>query len=366
MNIALLGLGVVGQGVYDIITNDIEGVTVTYVLELDANKTKGISCAVQSFDTIIEDNTVDCVIELIGGTTVAYQFVIRALRAGKHVITANKALISKYFKELTELATYHNVSLRYEASVGGAINIIDPLNTIKRINKINKVEGIINGSTNFILSKIFLEDYSLEQAIIEATSLGYIETGTTDDMDGLDLLRKINILSMISFEQYVEESSIGIIPLTDLTEEFYSFVKSKNLVIKYIATAMTLDNELSIHLEPVILSENHNYSAINYEDNIISVYGQYHKKQSFIGQGAGRYPTASAVLYDVLKIKEDSYIDTTYNNTYTINNDIEKHRYLILKKDVFIKTEPMTLTDIINNREIHAVARIGVDAYEKI
>ena len=198
MNICIIGLGVVGRGVYDILTNDNLDINVKYVLEIDPDKTKGIPCVLSSYDIALKDESLECVVELIGGKTKAYDFVKQALLAKKHVVTANKALISAYFEELTELAKQNNVQLRYEASVGGAINIIDPLMTISRLNKICKIQGIINGSTNFILSKIFIEDYNLDKALEEALSLGYIETGSTDDLDGLDLMRKINILSMIS------------------------------------------------------------------------------------------------------------------------------------------------------------------------
>lgn len=366
MKVAILGLGVVGKGVYDIITNDITDVSVTYVLELDEEKTKGLDCVAESFQQVIEDKEVDCIIELIGGTGIAYTFVTKALAAGKNVVTANKALISKHFEELTTLASKHKVTIRYEASVGGAINVIDPLYTIKRINKINKIEGIMNGSTNFILSKIFIDNYSLEKALEEATNLGYIETGTTDDLEGLDLLRKINILSMISYEQYIKESSIARIPLTVLTEEFYSYVKNKGLVIKYIATSQKVNNEISIHLEPVIFKSDNTLSTINYEENMITLYGVYHLKQSFIGQGAGRFPTASAVIYDVLKIKDNSIVEGNYNNTCIINNKLEKHHYLVQKNNSFTKTELMTISDVINDDTIEVVARIGEGAYETL
>lgn len=364
MDVAIIGLGVVGKGVYDIITNDLTDISVKYVLELDEDKTRGINCVAESFNQILEDDTVSTVIELIGGTGIAYKFVKEALTSGKNVVTANKALISKHFKELHNIASISNVSLRYEASVGGAINIIDPLLSISEINKINKIEGIINGSTNFILSKIFKEDASLIEALNEATNLGYIETGSTDDLEGLDLLRKINILSMISYKEYINESDILRIPLSDLTEEFYSYVKSKGLLIKYIATSDKQNNEVSIHLEPVIITKENEYNFVNYEDNIITLYGEYHLKQSFKGQGAGRYPTASAVVYDLLKQKEELPKQLLYKTESKINNDISKYHFLIIQNNEFIVSDLKSMSEIVNSKDIKVVARIGSDAYE--
>lgn len=366
MNVAIVGLGVVGRGVYDIITNDLTDITVRYVVELDKEKTKGLSCVADSYLQVLEDKEVDCIIELIGGTTVAYRFVKEALLAGKHVVTANKALLSKHFEELTVLANTNKVYLKYEASVGGAINILDPLNTITRVNKINKIEGIINGSTNFVLSKIFIDDCSLSAALTEATHLGYIETGTTDDMEGLDLLRKINILSMLSYHQYIDESDIVRVPLTTLTNEFYSHVKSCGLSIKYVATSVKVGNEISIQLEPVIIGKDSIYSSVNYEDNIITIYGEYHAKQSFIGQGAGRFPTAQAVVYDVLKINDKDNVTQVYSNKYTINNELYKNHYLVLKNNTFIKINNISLKEILSDESITAVARMGEGTYEAL
>ena len=166
MKVAILGLGVVGRGVYDILANDFKDITVKYIFDKDDNKTKDVKhLLAESYEQIINDREVEVVIELIGGKNVAYDFIVKAIKNHKNVVTANKALISERFKELNELAKKYNVKLLYEASVAGAVILIDPLKKIREINQINKIEGILNGSTNYILSKVFLEGVELKEAI---------------------------------------------------------------------------------------------------------------------------------------------------------------------------------------------------------
>jgi homoserine dehydrogenase len=258
------------------------------------------------------------------------------------------------------------VVLAYEASVGGAINILDPLKTISKINKIHKIEGIINGSTNFILSKIFLDDYTLNQALLEANELGYIETNSTDDLDGLDLMRKINILSMISYQQYINEDDISVVPLSSLTTEFIEYIKNHNLIIKYLATSKRINNRIIIHLEPVVFDSNSIYSKINYEDNIISIFGEYHQKQSFIGQGAGRYPTASAVVYDLLKINDNCNNTYNYKNNLIIDNNYCKYYFLVQAGDRIFKSDLLSIKEVLSDKSIKCLARISEALYEKI
>ena len=175
---------------------------------------------------------------------------------------------------------------------------------MRTANPIHTISGIINGSTNFVLTKIFNDGLSLKDALNKAFDLGYLETGSTDDMDGLDLLRKINILSMLSYQTYIDEKAILNMPLSRVSETFITYVKSKGYVLKYIAYSHRENEHITIYVSPMIIKPSHLYNHIQNEYNIIEILGSYHEKQSFIGQGAGRYPTASAVVYDILHLKD--------------------------------------------------------------
>lgn len=305
MKVALLGFGTVGKGVYDILKHEFKDVYVKHVLVKHQDKHQDIKALLaDTIDEIVNDQDIDVVIEMIGGMDEAYQYVKAALLHHKHVITANKALISAYYRELTELAEKQGVKLMFEASVGAGIHIVTPLKTISKFNHIHKIEGIMSGSTNYILSKIFLEDQSLDQALKEAKNLGYIEEDPKDDLEGFDLLRKIHILSMIGYHMDIDPKTIIRKPLSALTQKQIDDAKAKNLVIKYVASSEKIKDEVFIKVEPLALEKSHPFTKINYEENIITLYGKYHQKQTFIGQGAGRYPTASAIISDLLEIKK--------------------------------------------------------------
>ncbi len=360
MNVAILGFGTVGKGVYDIINNGFPDISIKAILVKNPNKHLEISnLLVSDIYSIVEDDSIDVVIEVIGGKDSAYDYVKLALTHRKHVITANKALVSAYFREMHELARDNFVQFRYEASVGAAINIIDPLNTIRKFNNINKITGIINGSTNFILSKIFLENISLSESLEVAKSLGYIETDASDDLDGFDLLRKINILSMIAYSREIDESSILRVPLSSISDDMIEYLKSNDLSLKYLASSICNINQISIQLEPVVVSKNSLFNQINYEKNCIILEGKYHKEQVFIGQGAGRYPTASAVIYDLLKIKANELFSVDLNQDYPIHQRMMKSDYLVEDHQGIKRISNIYLKDLLEDKSIKCFVRIG-------
>jgi len=364
MNIAILGLGVVGKGVYDIICDRNRDITISYILEVDSLKIKEVNTKVVSdYNIILQDDTVDLVVELIGGIDFAFTAIKQALNAKKHVVTANKAVISKCFEELTNLAKANNVSLRYEASVGGGTIVLDPLYDISKNNHILNVRGIINGSTNYVLSKFFEEDMSLEESLKLAFDNGYLETGNNDDMIGLDLLRKINILSSISYHQFFKESSVFINPLDSITKEFLNYVKNKNLIIKFMGESSVLDNQISIRVEPVVIDKSSIYSHINYEQNYIEFHGVNFEHLAFQGIGAGRYPTASAVVNDIVQIKNGFFKEYDFLKTdLSINNDMISYRYLVLKNNNFTVTKELTISELNDShKDMICYARIDGD-----
>ncbi|MDY0138894.1 MAG: homoserine dehydrogenase [Candidatus Izemoplasmatales bacterium] len=367
MKIAILGLGVVGRGVFDILQRNSNDIEIKYILEIDKNKTCGLEkYLVKSIDEILQDKEVEVVIELIGGKKIAYNYVTKAIKAGKHVVTANKALISEFYEELRHLSSRHNVQLLYEASVGGGIIIIDVIKNLNTIDNFIRIEGILNGSSNYVLSKIFNDNKTKDDSIKEATELGYLEKNSNDDLLGLDSIRKINILSMIAYRKYIDESSIIYESVDKLTELFINYVKEKKLIIKYLATSELIDDKVSIHLEPVILDKRTMISNIDNEYNIINLYSEYHHKQTFIGQGAGRYPTATAIIYDLKNVLLTNKSDTNIIKKAVVDNTSKKYSFLVQSKDEIHIIDSTSLVDIKDIEDIVCYARIDVEAYEKL
>ncbi len=364
MNVALLGFGIVGKGVYDLLIKNHPAIHVTSILECnDELLTNLMHLKASSFEEILNDKSIAVVIELIGGKDAAYTYVKAALAAGKHVVTANKALISAYYKELHDLAASHDVNLLYEASVGGAMIVLDPLRTIRDANPIQRIQGIINGSTNVVLSHIFLKNASLKSARDEAFKLGYLETGSTDDMDGFDLMRKINILSMLAYKTYIAESAILNMPLSRLSKALIDDVKKHHHVLKYVAFSKRVDQHIDIYVTPMIVAKDHIYHTVNEAYNMVELYGSYHEKQTFVGQGAGRYPTATAVVYDLLNVNKNKYRES-YDTVYHINAHPINQNFLVQFKAGSIKKMFTSLQHIIKDEHILCAALIGENCYE--
>jgi len=364
MNIAILGFGVVGKGVYDILEKLDIGIEVRYIFERDMTKVIGLESKVTTdINTILNDNSIDIVIELMGGLVYAYEVIKKCLQVNKHVVSANKAVISSHMRELTNLAKIHNVQLRYEASVGGGIVVLNPLNTISKLNHINHIKGIINGTTNFVLTKFFKSNLSLEKSLNLAMEMGYLETGSTDDMDGLDLMRKINILSSISYHQFIDEKHVFVNKLSDVSSEMLEYVKDQGFLIKYVGESWLSNNEVMIRVEPVIIDKTDIYSAIDYGENYIEFNGENFEQCAFQGLGAGRYPTAQAVVYDLFKIKSNILEDALINREdLIINNDLLQFNYLILDKNNKIyKTDKISLSELLRLRS-NCICYIRIEA----
>jgi homoserine dehydrogenase len=310
---------------------------------------RGINAIVtDDFSMIINDEEIECIIEVIGDYQIVYEYLKLALIKKKHVITANKAIISRYFFELNALAQASQVKLGYEASVGAAMIIVDPMINLSRVNQITAIEGIINGSTNYILSRIFKDNLSLLSAKAEALEKGYIESGTDDDLGGYDLMRKINILAMIAYDCEIKENQIARMSLDVLEDELITFLKNNDLEIKYLATAKKLKDVLTVHLEPVILNKLHFYNNFSYEQNFVIIEGEYPKQLMFSGVGAGGDETASAIIYDLLKINEKHYFNP--KQKVKIDNEREKFNWLVKEKGRFTVSEPMSISEMQKNK----------------
>lgn len=307
MNIAVLGYGTVGSGVVEIIDKKearhcAEDLHLAHILDLrDFPGDPHEAILTKRFEDILEDDSVGVVVEAMGGTHPAFDFTYRCLAAGKHVVTSNKELVATKGLELLELAEEKNVNYLFEASVGGGIPIIRPLSICLAGNTILKINGILNGTTNFILTKMIQEGVSFAEALRTAQANGYAEADPTADIEGIDACRKISILSSLSFGSYVDPKDIVTEGISKITAEDVAYAEDADCVIKLIGTAEQLeDGKLQVQVSPAFIHKESMLAKVDGVYNAVAVTGSNVGDTLFYGQGAGKLPTASACVADVI------------------------------------------------------------------
>ncbi len=345
IKIAILGLGTVGFGVYDIITKTpyLKDIIVTKILDKDLTKQSLVSKAevTINYNDIIDDKEIKIIVETMGAGEFSYHCIKKALDAKKHVITANKEVIALHLEELSKLKEKKGVSLLYEASVGGGIPIIYPLYEIVKVNEVDEIQGILNGTTNFILTKMFQEGFNFGDSLRLAQEKGFAEADPTADLEGLDMVRKIAILSSIAYKGTINIEQIDHFGITNINDDDLVNIKKTGGVLKLIAFSKCQKDKISIRIEPTILQSNNMFSTVNEEYNLISVNASINGNLKFYGKGAGRYPTANAIVNDIIAIIEGRKNYTFENlNKLTMVNfpDIHKY-YLRLKQNESIDPE---------------------------
>ena len=307
--IAVLGYGTVGSGVVEVLETNKDSITkragetieVKSVLDLrdfpgDPIQEK----IVHDIDLIINDPEIEVVVEVMGGVEPAFTFVKKALEAGKSVCTSNKALVAAHGPELLEMAKERKLNFMFEASVGGGIPIIRPLNQSLTADEILEISGILNGTTNFILTKMDKEGVSYEEVLKEAQKLGYAERNPEADVEGYDACRKIAILSSLACGKQVDYEDIYTEGITKLTDLDFMYAKEMGLTIKLIGSAKKTGNRFSAMVSPKLISNEHPLAGVNGVMNAIFVKGNVLGDVMFYGAGAGKLPTASAVVSDVV------------------------------------------------------------------
>lgn len=328
MNIAILGFGTVGYGVYDMASHT-ENLTVKYVLDL--KKHEDITAkSVTDIKEILEDSSVDTVVELIGGENPAYSFIKSALLAGKNVITANKLVISKHYEELTALSKQQNVALRYTAAVGGGIPWLVNLERTLRISRVHRVRGIFNGTTNYILDAMHKDGETFEAALKEAQRLGFAEADPSSDIDGLDTQRKIAISANVAFGVLVNPDEINVFGIRSVSAEAVKDCEEHGYVCKLMAKARNKNGAISVWVEPTFVKKTSSYAAVAQNYNRISYDADHVGRGSFSGFGAGRYPTAYTVVGDCIDVANG--VKKAYNSNMRpvhIDNSIVAHRYYV-------------------------------------
>ncbi len=310
IDVAVLGHGVVGSGVAEILINNKEHIkercsselNLKYVL--DIRKFDGLPYSdkfVSDFETILNDDSVKIVAEVIGGVGAAYEFTKKALLSGKSVVTSNKELVAKKGSELLKIAKENNVNYLFEASVGGGIPVIMPLVQCLAANKIKKVAGILNGTTNFIMTQMIKNDASFEDALKTAQMLGYAESDPTADVEGHDACRKICILSSLAFSKHTSPELIYTEGISKITKSDVSFADRFGYVIKLIGKSeMTDSGKIVSSVYPCLVSKSDPLSCVDGVNNAIKVNGDAVGDVMFYGPGAGKLPTASAVVSDII------------------------------------------------------------------
>ena len=321
MNIAVMGFGTVGSGVYTIVKENQqilakkagEEILIKHVLDLREFPGHPVEeVLTHQIDDILQDETVGVVVEVMGGTGAAYTFVKAALEAGKHVVTSNKALIAAKGAELMEIARQKNVSLLFEASVGGGIPILRTLNESLVADRIEEIVGILNGTTNYILTEMTQRGAAFDAVLKEAQQLGYAEADPTADVEGHDACRKIAILSTLAYGKTVDFEEIYTEGITKITEKDIAYGKMLDCVVKLVGVSRNLAEGVSAMVYPILLAKTHPLSGVSGAFNAIFVKGNMLGDTMYYGSGAGSLPTASAVLSDVVNVvrqKQHIHID---------------------------------------------------------
>ena len=302
MNIGLLGFGVVGGGVYDWCSGR-RDIRVARVL-VRSEKPEIAAIATRNFQDILTDPAIDTVAECMGGLHPAYEYVSAALKAGKNVVTANKALIAAYYQELITLAKENGTALRYTAAVGGGIPWLVNLERCKRLDGICELGGIMNGTTNYIMDAMHHKSVDFGKILKQAQELGYAEADPSADIDGDDIRRKLVISANIAFGASLNEESIPTFGIRYVSKADIQLFKKHKFVCKLLAKAERTETGICAYIEPTLVEATAPEAAVPTNFNLISYCGENIGQQSFFGQGAGRFPTAANVVQDCLDIRQ--------------------------------------------------------------
>lgn len=344
---ALLGLGTVGGGVYKLVQRQKEemvkksgaNLEITRILVHNMNKQReGVDASLLTYNwkEIVEDPEISIVIEVMGGIEPAKTMILEALCAGKNVVTANKDLVAVHGRELLDAAQENQVDFLFEAAVAGGIPIIRPLKQCLAANEIDEVIGIVNGTTNYILTKMFEDGMDFSEALAKATELGYAEADPTADVEGLDAGRKVAILASIAFHSRVVFDDVYTEGITKISAKDVAYAKEFGSVIKLLGVAHNKEDGIEVAVYPMMLPKNHPLASVRDSFNAVFVHGDALDDAMFYGRGAGELPTASAVMGDLIDIIRDIQFSCTgrisctcYKNTPVKSSDDVKNKFFV-------------------------------------
>lgn len=310
-NIAIMGFGTVGSGVYEIIKNDAsilrtnangEEINIKHILDIrDFSDHEESELFTTKFEDILNDDSVSVVVEVMGGLHPAYEFTKELLEKGKSVVTSNKELVATYGTELLELACNKNENYLFEASVGGGIPIIRPIHQCLTANRVKRIAGILNGTTNYILNEMFKKGKQFDEALADAQAKGYAEKNPAADIEGHDACRKIAILASLASRRMVDYKNIPTEGIVNISSEDVKYAEALGYTIKLIGYAeFSDDNRLYSRVCPMLVNSSAPLSGVDGVFNAVMVTGNNVGDTMFYGKGAGKLPTASAVVADVI------------------------------------------------------------------
>ncbi|MBN1044671.1 homoserine dehydrogenase [Clostridium botulinum] len=331
VKIALLGLGNVGRGVCMILNSNKEEimkrsgyeVEIAKILVRDTSKARGVEVSEElittDFDEILKDDSIKIVLEIMGGIDPAKEYMIKCMNAGKHIVTANKMLIATHGDELFENADSNGVMFKYEASVAGGIPIINGIDESLTANKIKELYGIINGTTNYILTKMECDGFGFDEALKEAQEKGYAEADPTSDIDGYDAQYKLAILSSLAFGTKIDVDNVYREGITNINPIDMEYAKEFKMVIKLLAIVKEVNGKLELRVHPTMIPKKHPLANVYDSFNAVFVKGNAVGDLMFYGRGAGDLPTGSAVVSDVISMLR-SNVDLENYNSVVKNN----------------------------------------------
>lgn len=329
VKIAVLGYGVVGSGVVEVIKKNSESIArragdeinIGRILDIrDFSDSPDRDLFTKNAEDIFNDSSIEIVVETIGGARAAYEFTKRAFLNKKHVVTSNKELVASHGPELLALAQKNGVQYLFEASVGGGIPIIRPLHQCLSANEITGITGILNGTTNYILTKMKNNGYGFEEALKEAQQNGYAEADPTADVEGHDACRKIAILSSIAYNQYVNYEYIHTEGISRIKAADMLYAEELDSVIKLVAVSRKQGDKVFARVSPLMIPKSNPLANVDDVFNAIVVKGDAIGEAMFYGRGAGKLPTASAVVADIIDIVKHG--DAGYRHNWEIKDGI--------------------------------------------
>ncbi|MEY8675123.1 homoserine dehydrogenase [Thomasclavelia cocleata] len=376
MKIGIIGLGTVGYGVVEILTNEKERlskaineeVIIKYGCGLEEIDLPDGIIYTKDFNDVINDDEIDVVVELIGGTTIAKTIILNAINKGKHVVTANKALLAHDGKEIFMAAKENNVHVFYEASVGGGIPVLVSQKESLVANNTKEIIGILNGTTNFILTLMENENLDFDEALTIADGLGYVEANPALDLDGIDAAHKICILAQNGFKKFIDFDKISATGIRDVTKIDMDYAKKLGYRFKMIAQAKEINDGIGIDVAATLVSKKELVANVMDAYNVVEIDNDYVENVIYYGKGAGRYVTASAVVSDIIKTSQIERWSHDYEdcpNIYPITKskyylraskplDVDYEMYFTEKRDHIYITHEIELADlttVLNDEE---------------